>query len=202
MKKLLFLKGFLKNWREVGSPVPSSPYVAKKICKLIDFSRIRSLVELGPGTGVITQEILRSLQADARLIVFEINKDYCDELRSSPDSRLTIHNVSAFRIHTVLREKVDCVVSAIPIATLSKAEFRRFYAAVTEVLEPGGVFIQIQLSPQYYRTLKHFFREVRIDFTCRNTPPAFVYRCRWPAIGALHQDLVSAAWLRNMATFR
>jgi phospholipid N-methyltransferase len=30
------------------------------------------LVELGPGTGVITQEILRSLQTDARLIVFEV----------------------------------------------------------------------------------------------------------------------------------
>src|SRR5687767_11416841 len=130
MSSLLFLKGFLRNWREVGSPLPTSCHVAKKICRLIDFSHVRSLIELGPGTGAVTQEILKSLRDDARLTVFEINKDFCNELQSISDSRLAVHNTSAFRLDAVLQEKVDCVVSSIPLATLSKVEFQLFCLAV------------------------------------------------------------------------
>src|SRR5262245_2585848 len=109
MRDLIFLKGFLKNWREVGSPVPSSRHVAKKICQLIDFDCAQTVVEIGAGTGVITNEILNSLQPDASLITFEVNNDFCDQLRSIEDSRLTVHNISALQMHSVLAEKADYV---------------------------------------------------------------------------------------------
>ena len=181
MKDLLFLKAFLKNWREVGSPVASSSHVARRICKFVDFRKARTLVEIGPGTGVITREILSSLHPDARLIVFETNKDFCNELRSSRDPRLVVHNISAFQMHTVFPAKADYVVSGIPIAMLSKGEFSHLNAEIRKILNPDGVFIQLQLAPVSYIKLKHFFKEVRVDFTFRNAPPAFMYRCRNPS---------------------
>ena len=182
MSDLVFLKGFLKNWREVGSPVPSSRHVARRICQFIDFQRARTIVEIGAGTGVITHEILNSLQPDGRLIVFEVNEEFCDRLRAIDDARLTVHRISAFQMHSVLLEKADCVVSGIPIATLAKAEFPRLCAAVKEVLHTNGVFIQLQLSLVSYGKLKHFFKDVNIGFTLRNTPPAFLYCCRRPVV--------------------
>ena len=182
MRDLIFLKGFLRNWREVGSPVPSSRHLARKICQLIDFDRAQTVVEIGAGTGVITNEILSSLQPDASLITFEVNNDFCNRLRSIDDSRLTVHNVSALQMHRVLAEKADYVVSGIPIATLSKSEFTRLCGSVNEILRPGGVFIQLQLSLVSYSRLKHVFRDVSVGFTFRNTPPAFTYRCRGPLV--------------------
>lgn len=186
MGDLVFLKGFLKNWREVGSPVPSSRHVAKRICQFIDFDRARTVVEIGAGTGVITHEILNSLQPDGRLIVFEVNEEFCNRLRSIGDSRLTVHNVSAFHMHSVLIEKADYLVSGIPIATLAKTEFSRLCSSINEVLHTNGVFIQLQLSLVSYGKLKQFFREVNIGFTFRNTPPAFLYCCRRPVVERLY----------------
>jgi phospholipid N-methyltransferase len=180
MSDLVFLKGFLKNWREVGSPVPSSRHVAKRICRFIDFQRARTVVEIGAGTGVITHEILNSLRPDAKLIVFEVNHDFCEQLRAINDSRLIVHNASAFDMHQMLNEKADYVVSGIPIATLSKSEFTRLCSAVYEVLESAGGFIQLQLSLVSYGKLKRLFRDVNVGFTIRNTPPAFMYCCRNP----------------------
>jgi len=182
MSDLVFLKGFLKNWREVGSPVPSSRHLARRICQFIDFQRAGTIVEIGAGTGVITHEILNSLQPDGRLIVFEINDEFCDRLRSIADPRLTVHNISAFQMHSVLIDKADYVVSGIPIATLAKAEFSRLCSAVNEVLQTNGVFIQLQLSLVSYGKLKNFFRDVSVAFTLRNTPPAFLYCCRRPVV--------------------
>jgi phospholipid N-methyltransferase len=180
VKELLFLKGFLKNWREVGSPVPSSRHVARKICALMDFKIARRIVEVGPGTGVITREILECLHPDAKLIVFEVNKEFCDELRAYKDSRLVVHNVSAFQMHTVLPAKADYVVSGIPVATLSKLDFCRLHAEIRQILDPDGVFMQLQLAPVSYIRLKRLFTEVKVDFTLRNAPPAFMYSCRKP----------------------
>lgn len=185
MNDLVFLKGFFKNWREVGSPVPSSRHVAKRICQFIDFERARTIVEIGAGTGVITHEILNSLQPDGQLIVFEVNEEFCQQLRSIGDSRLTVHNISAFEMHRVLIEKADYLVSGIPIATLAKAEFSRLCSAVNQVLQTNGFFIQLQLSLVSYGKLKRSFREVNVGFTLRNTPPAFMYRCRWPVVERL-----------------
>jgi phospholipid N-methyltransferase len=147
----------------------------------MDFRRARLIVELGAGTGAITREILNSLQGNARLTAFEVNREFCDELRSMDDSRLTVHNISAFHMHSVIKERADYVVSGIPLAALSRPEFSRLYSEVRAVLDPGGVFIQVQLAPVSYIRLKHCFRDVRVGFTWRNAPPAFMYCCRGPA---------------------
>src|SRR4029079_6249815 len=149
---LLFLRGFLTNWREVGSPLPCSRHVAKKICHLIDFTKVLSMVEVGPGTGAITREILTALRPDATLTVFEVNPDFCAALKSIADPRLIVHNQSAFEMHSYIAKKncADCIVSGIPIAMLSNSDFSRFHDAVRNTLQARGLFIQAQLAPLSY----------------------------------------------------
>ena len=174
----VFFSAFLKNWKEVGSPVQTSRHGAKKICDAIDFGSARRIVEVGPGAGNITREILKSLRPDGQLIVFEINRDLCRCLEGIADRRLVVHNLSGFEMANVLAEKADYVVSEIPIATLSNASLRAYYRSIKAVLDERGECIQIQLSLFSYRRVKRFFKTVKVGFTLLNPPPLFIYSCR------------------------
>ena len=57
MKKV-FLSEFIKEFKTVGAITPSSKFLMKKMLSKIDFSKNVFLIELGPGTGVFTTEIL------------------------------------------------------------------------------------------------------------------------------------------------
>jgi len=178
MHARVFLSAFLKNWKQVGFPVQTSRHGARKICDAIDFSTARRIVEVGSGAGSITKEILKSLRPDAELIVFEINHELCRCLRVIDDRRLTVYNISGFEMATVLEEKADYVISAIPIANLSNASLSGYYQTIKAVLHERGACIQLQLSVLSYRRVKKFFKSVRVAFTLLNPPPLFIYFCR------------------------
>ena len=64
-----------------GTIIPSSRFLVKKMLYEIDFSKADVIVELGPGNGVITKNILKKLHAKAVLICFEINDSFYNELQ-------------------------------------------------------------------------------------------------------------------------
>ena len=74
-ESLVFFKRFIGAPRQVGSVVPSSPYLTRAVLDQIDWSRARSIAELGAGTGVFTRSIVRRAQPDAQILVFEIDSD-------------------------------------------------------------------------------------------------------------------------------
>ncbi|WP_340387534.1 hypothetical protein [Paenibacillus sp. FSL E2-0151] len=68
---LLFLQGFLRNPKRVGSVLPSSKYLAKKIVQSVRWDEVRTIAELGPGTGAITRLIRSHLPKSATVFLFE-----------------------------------------------------------------------------------------------------------------------------------
>ena len=58
-KKRSFITQFLKESKMVGSVRPSSRFLMEKMLQNIDFENSKIIVELGPGTGVFTYEILK-----------------------------------------------------------------------------------------------------------------------------------------------
>jgi phosphatidylethanolamine/phosphatidyl-N-methylethanolamine N-methyltransferase len=190
MQSIDFFRAFLKNWREVGWPLQTSQAVAKKICEAIDFDTAQRIIEVGPGPGNVTTELLKCMRPDAELIVFEINPDLCKHLRTIPDNRLIVYNVSGFEMPKMLSRKADYVVSAIPIATLSSTAFEDFYQAIKDVLREGGSCIQLQLSLWSYLKLKRLFETVTVAFTLLNPPPMFLYLCK-NVTAALHGDRIT-----------
>ena len=72
---MVFLRRFVGAPRQVGSVIPSSPYLTRAVLDKIDWSQVRNIAELGAGTGVFTRSIVRRARPDARLLVFEIDPD-------------------------------------------------------------------------------------------------------------------------------
>ena len=60
-QSLEFFKGFLKNPREVGSVIPSSRFLTRRTLECGDIAHARVIVELGPGTGVLTRHALQRM---------------------------------------------------------------------------------------------------------------------------------------------
>ena len=121
-------KEFWKNKNEIGSIVPSSSFLTRKMLKPIDFSRKLSIVEYGPGTGALTLPLLRRMNSDSTLIAIESNHKLYSRLESvqSEYANFNIVHNSAENIAAVLnsmnRTQVDYIISSLPLATISLSE--------------------------------------------------------------------------------
>ena len=118
-----FFKGFLRNPKEVGSLIPSSRFLTRRVLKCGDAKTARVIIELGPGTGVLTREILEQMPADGTLIAVELLPEFVELLaRAYPDPRLTLYNGSSADLEKALAEagevRADLVVSGIPFSTM------------------------------------------------------------------------------------
>jgi phospholipid N-methyltransferase len=74
--RIKFFKEALKNLKTLGTVMPSSSFLSKRMLREIDFSQAEVIVELGPGNGAITKYIIEQLSPIARLICFEINNNF------------------------------------------------------------------------------------------------------------------------------
>lgn len=179
-QKRKFFKEFLKEKKGVGAIAPSSKFLAKKMTNPIDFDQAKIIVELGPGTGKITNAILKHLRSDARLLAFEINEGFIDGLKEIKDDRLQIINDSAENISQYIEEgeMIDYVVSSLPLAVIDNEVKDSIINQALTRLNPKGQFIQFQYSLNDHKRLKGNFSEVKVDFAAINIPPAFVYKCK------------------------
>ena len=60
--RVLFLQDFLKRPREVGSIIPSSRFLERRIVRCAELRNASTVVELGPGTGGTTRAVLRAMR--------------------------------------------------------------------------------------------------------------------------------------------
>lgn len=176
-----FLKQFLKEKKTVGSVAPSSKHLAKKMLKDVDFENGRTFVELGPGTGVFTREIVKSMHPDAKLFVFELHKPFHDALEAEFKNyiKVTVVNKSAEEICNVIKahrvEEVDTIISSLPLANFNQKLVHDILTNAYKALKKEGVYVQFQYSLKSKKHIKEVFSNLELSFTARNLPPAFVY---------------------------
>lgn len=181
MSKREFFSAFLKQGKNIGAIAPSSKYLVKKMIDPIDFQRVKCIVEYGPGTGTITHELLKRMPLNSILLVFEINKEFCEKLEEINDSRIKIITGSAENLIEYLSEnnivQVDYILSSLPFAIIPNNIVNNILTIARKVLGTTGTFIQYQYSLNALRKLKSKFKNVDINFTPMNIPPAFVFVC-------------------------
>ncbi len=68
--RLAFLKGFLREPKGVGSVIPSSRFLERKMVRMAGVAQAESVIELGPGTGGTTRAILAAMPETATLAFF------------------------------------------------------------------------------------------------------------------------------------
>ena len=133
----------IKNIRTSGTITPSSNALINSLTSPIDFSKARCLVELGPGNGCITRSLLARMHADCVLISLEVNNDFVAQLNALNDPRLKVYNACASSIPTILEElgidRVDHVVSSLPLAIIEKDVVAAILENVSENLREGTI---------------------------------------------------------------
>lgn len=178
----LFAKNFFKHPKMLGSIIPSSPFLVRRMLESVNWQQAGVLIEYGPGIGTFTQEILRRMHPDAVLIAIETNEDFVDYLRRAyPDPRLQIVHDSAENIQQVLADnelgRADYVIAGIPFSTLPNELKERILCSTQQALEPDGNFLLYQFSPKILPHLQEAFSYVKKSFVPLNFLPAHFYCC-------------------------
>jgi phospholipid N-methyltransferase len=181
--RLRFLKQWVRNPREMGSITPSSRFLTREVADRIDFTQVRYIAELGPGTGVFTEAILERLAPDGHLLAVDTNARFVKDLRREiPDPRLQVIEASAENIDVLVQEagwpRVDAIISGIPFSLLPRPVMRGILQATRRALGDDGLFVGYQYTRMLRPHLLEAFGNVHYRSVLLNLPPAFVYTCR------------------------
>jgi phospholipid N-methyltransferase len=150
---------------------------------VLDRGRVGSaqvVVELGPGTGVLTREILRRMPDSARLVAVEINPLFVRVLqRTLPDPRLSVFQGSASDLERALEkagvELADVVISGVPFSMMGRAEGYRTLQAAKRILGPGGRLVAYQFRSHVRRLAEPLFGPAETHRGLWNLPPMRIY---------------------------
>ena len=171
----------IKNIKTTGTITPSSKALIKELLGPIDFSSASCIVELGPGNGCVTRALLKRMRPDCVLVCLEVNDDFVVQLSALNDPRLHVYKACASSLRQILDpldiDEVDHVVSSLPLALIDNDVVGNILSSVSTNLREGGRFLQYQYSLKNYGDVKPIFKHVKLRFTLRNMPPAFVYEC-------------------------
>lgn len=185
-QRLKFLQGFLKRPQEVGSVIPSSRYLERRVVDRAGVKDSRMVVELGPGTGGTTRAILRALPPEGKLLCVELNPDFVRVLEQIRDPRLFVEEGGAQDLAAILGSRglpaPDTVISGIPFSTMSTELGLSIVETVRSVLAPGGCFVAYQVRGRVGELGREVFGPTRGRLELRNLPPMRVYR--WEKEGA------------------
>ena len=182
---------FLKNWLDkplmTGAVAPSSPQLAKLMASHVDPSIPGLVVELGPGTGVVTQALIDRGIAPERIVSIEYNDDFCTLLRQRFPGVHFVHG-DAYRLPQAITGLVGqeahplcAVVSSLPLFTRPLPERTRLLDDSFSRMPPGAPFIQFSyalVSPVPHGATR--FEIERTGWVMRNLPPARVWIYRRP----------------------
>ncbi|MBU2667989.1 methyltransferase domain-containing protein [Actinoplanes bogorensis] len=184
------LTEFLRHPLLTGAVAASSPALACMITDGIGLEQARTVVELGPGTGVFTKAIRRRIRPGTRIIAIEINPHFAvrltDRYRSEP---VDIVHGSATDLAAFVDGPVDAVVSGLPWTVMPEPVRHRILDAVTQVLAPTGTFTTFAYAHAAWtppgrrfaaELEQRFGRTTTSRVVWRNLPPAFVHRATAP----------------------
>lgn len=179
---LAFFSGFLKRPEQVGSVVPSSRFLERRIIEVAEISTARLVVELGPGTGGTTQAVLAALPRDSRLLAIEISPEFVARLKQNPDPRLVVHRGSAEHIREALAihgmSRPDVVISGIPFSTMPRLLGQRIISSVWSSLNDDGRFVAYQFRSRVASLGQKLLGKPESELELLNVPPMRVYRWR------------------------
>jgi phospholipid N-methyltransferase len=187
--RIAFLRGFLAHPAQVGSIVPSSAALERRLVQAAGIAHARTVVELGPGTGGTTRALLRAMAPDARLLAIELSPTFHRRLLERlSDPRLVLHQGSAEQLGEQLARlglpRPDAILSGIPFSTMPPAVAQRIAREIAAALAPGGRFVAYQATDAVVRFLSPHLGAPAVSWEWRNVPPLRLFRWTKPAAGA------------------
>ena len=187
--KGLIFRQFLRNPSRIGAIAPSSPALCRELVGWLEVNQASAVAELGPGTGVVTREVLHQMGGQTRFFAVELDPEICRALRETlPEVKL--YNANACDLKELCAqeniEALDAVVCGLPWAAFPEDLQRSILGALLKSLAPGGRFttfayLQGLILPagrRFRKLLEEHFSSVETSkVVWRNLPPAITYRC-------------------------
>ncbi len=143
----LFLQEWLANPGRTGSIVPSSRQLAAAMAHWLPADPESFVLELGPGTGIVTQALLKRGLRENRLVAIEHNPKLARLLQERfPRARILAGD--AWQLDDLLRkhhkpvESVGAVISSLPLLNFSVEKAEALAQKIRAVLEPQGHWVQ------------------------------------------------------------
>ena len=181
--KLFFLKQYLRNPFGTGGVIPSGRQLAQLMVEKINPQPSEVIVELGPGTGAFTRELLSQGVDPANLILVEFNKEFVKFLEGEFPAVRIVKGAGQDLpqlLKALGQGPVKKIISGIPLRSMKPGDREQIAKAVAAVLEPGGMFVQFS----YFKASplpKSVAVEVGLLGDCvgtakNNVPPAFVWQ--------------------------
>ena len=177
---------FLRSWIEkplhMGAVMPSSKLLARTMAQYVNIDSSEPVVELGPGTGAITNALIEHGVDQKRLVLVEYNPGFCALLRDRyPHAKVVQGDAYALRdsLWNVLSVPASAVVSGLPLVTKPMLTRLKLIRDAFVALAPGAPFVQFTYSvaPPIPKSLPGVSTEAS-ERIWMNLPPArvWVYR--------------------------
>ena len=203
----LFFREYLRNFHTTGAILPSGRQLARALSRYAaqPSSPSRRIMEVGPGTGAVTRQIISVMQPLDRLDLVELNDSFVERLasRMKTDPHFQPAADRTRILHCPVQElpgdgKYDVIISGLPLNNFSAELVQKILQILLDLLAPGGTlsfFEYIAMrrmkavvsGPSERRRLRGVAsamqeafegHEIRRDAVWRNVPPAWVHHLR------------------------
>lgn len=177
-----FIAAWLRSPLKMGAALPSSRGLARAMAAQVDLSREGAIVELGAGTGVVTQALLEAGVAHDRLLVIERDKKL-HSLLNAIFHDLKILCADAMELEDVLKNssvsKVNAIVSSLPFISMPTAVRDGIQEQMAKVIGDLGIIVQFTYGPKSPINRNEMKRYglvgQRVKLVLVNVPPAHVW---------------------------
>jgi phosphatidylethanolamine/phosphatidyl-N-methylethanolamine N-methyltransferase len=225
----VFLQQFFQQYHTTGSVLPSSRALARALCRYVDTlppaatqangaakvdaksavadpAAPREILEVGPGTGAVTAQLVRKLKPVDRLTLVELNDDFVCHLQRRFETEPAFQAVADRTqiLHKRLedlpsQQHYQVIISGLPLNNFAVDEVEQILSIFQRLLSGGGTlsffeYIAIRaakamvttgkgrqrlrgIGEVMHRTLHG--REIKRDWVWPNVPPAWVHHVRF-----------------------
>lgn len=180
--ELKFFKGWIDKPRAVGAIIPTSSVTARRMASIIDTRSGLPVLEVGPGTGVITKAILGRGVKPSDLYAVEYSSEFVSHLRRHY-AGVNVIEGDGFNLDKTLGDKrdvvFDCVVSGVPLLNFPVERRVAYLDSLLKRIPNGRPVVQLTYGPKSPippghgdYTVEHF------HFILRNIPPTQLWLYR------------------------
>jgi phosphatidylethanolamine/phosphatidyl-N-methylethanolamine N-methyltransferase len=182
--EMQFIRSLIEKPLSMGAVMPSSKALARTMARYVDPAASGPVIELGPGTGPVTEALVQHGIDPARLVLVEFNQDFCRLLRTRYPAATVVQG-DAYRLRRLLQtyvcEPAAAVVSSLPLLTKPLRTRLRLIADVMALTAKGAPFVQFTYGvvPPIPKSLSGITAQAS-NLIWLNLPPArvWVYRGR------------------------
>jgi len=177
-----FIAAWLRSPLKIGALLPSSRSLARAMAAEVDIEKPGVIVELGAGTGAVTQALLQVGIAPARLVVIE-RDERLHALMSAQFPHLNVLCADAAQMDTVLAELgiagISAIVSSLPLLSMPRLVRQAIEHHMLTLIGDDGLLIQFTYGPRSpisrHQLRKYQMQGRRMKLVVANVPPAHVW---------------------------